>query len=502
MKRKEWKYKGIGFLLAICLSLLSPLAALGESEETGGAPELSAEAAVVMDLDTGDILYGKAENEAIYPGGLTKIMTVLLLAENYDLTKMVSFSEILYDLEEDSLKLELQPGEEITLYDAACAIMLSSANDVANGIAEYIAGSPDAFAVRMNERAAELGCVNTHFSNPHGLYREDLYTCAGDLALIAKAAYENEAFREICRLTEYTIPATNLTESPRQLLNYHQMIQEGSGYYQEWCLGGKSSYTSQGLNSIVTFGSSGEKNLVSVVLGVPDADAAYEETADLFYYGFGEASDVKEAAEGAKKQARGQTGLEPISASEEAGETLTPPTTKDTLQQTEEELQTTESTGETAGESAAEELTENTENRAEESAGETEAGTQKSENSIDTVLNRLEEFWNVGRGVASRYAKDHFKQVFALGCLFMLFLLLLIIVLFRRAVRGSKSRRERERAERIWKEKESLIETMSVEELEEELRRREKLEREMIDGGTEKKDSDGINPASYPRGDE
>ncbi len=495
MKMKKWKYRGMSFLL-LCLTLLPSFVVHGETEDAEAMPELSAKSAVVMDLGTGDVICSKAENEKLYPGGLTKIMTVLLMAENCDLTRTVSFSEIIYDLEEDSMKLELQPGEEITLYDAACAIMLSSANDVANGVAEYMAGSPEAFAAMMNDRAAELGCKNTHFSNPHGLYSEELYTSAYDFALISRAAYENETFREICRLTEYTIPATNLTDGPRQLTNYHQMLQEDSGYYQEWCLGGKSSYTSQGLNSIVTFGSDGKKNLVSVVLEVPEADAAYAETIDLLYYGFGDASDDKKNDGESEIQTLGVTGLEPISSSQEPGETGQEPG-EGSSSQTEAVSSETDGTPQTA--------TGTEENIAESGAeyvGEETEGTRKSENSIDAVLEQVEKYWNEGRVAASEYAKAHFEQVFALGCLFMLFLFLLILVLLRRAIRGSRSRRKRERTERILREKESMIDSLSLEELVEELHKRERLEAEMTGTRVKEKDADGIDPAGYPRGDE
>ncbi len=493
MKIEKWKYRGVVFLV-LCLSLLPSLAALGESEGGEAVPELSARAAAVMDLDTGDLIYGKAENEMLYPGGLTKIMTVLLMVEDCDLSETVSFSEIMYDLEEESLRLALQPGEEITLYDAACAIMLSSANDVANGVAEYIAGSPEAFAGKMNDRAAELGCKNTHFANPHGLYSEDTYTSAYDFALIARAAYENATFREICKLTEYTIPATNLTDSPRQLQNYHQMLQVDSGYYQEWCLGGKSSYTSQGLNSIVTFGSSGGKNLVSVLMAVPEADAAYNETIDLLYYGFGDTSGAQEKDAETETQTQGRMGLEPISTSQETGGTVQPVPEDVTLPAEEAPLPA----GET--ENTTENVQQQTEGAA-ENAGEGVGEIRESENSIDAVLDQVEEFWTRGRVIAAEYAKTHFAQVLALGCMFMLFLFLLIVVLLRRAVRGSRSQRERKRTDRILREKESLIEHMSVEELEEELRRREKPEPGINGGRREKQDSEGIDPTSYPRGD-
>lgn len=436
---KKWKHGSMAFLI-LCLSLLLPsAAALGASAGNKlDGPELLAEAAVMMDADTGEILYSKDMDETEYPGGLTKIMTTLLLAENCNLEEKVSFSEILYNVEEGGLRLGLQPGEEITLYDAACAIMLGSSNDVSNGVAEYMAGSSEAFAEMMNARAAQLGCTNTHFSNPHGLSSSDNYTCARDLALIARAAYENETLRQICSLKEYTIPATNLNDGVRQLQNYHQMLQEGSGYYQDWCMGGKESYTSQSLNSVMTFGSRDGKNLISVVMGVYDSGEAYAETARLFSYGFGD-----------------DTAGEELTETESETERATEKITESPAPATEEQIPAAE---------------ESSESRTPES-GETGEGLQ-DDTRLGGAPGTLTAYLDEGKRFLSAYAEEHFTVVFACGCVFLLLLFVLIVLLLRRCITDSRIRRKRKKAEKIWKEKESLVEQMTVEELEEELRRR------------------------------
>lgn len=426
---KKWKYRKLVFLV-LCLSLLLPsFTVWGETDDK---PKLRAEAAVVMDMDSGDLVYEKDIKRMQYPGGLTKIMTVLLLAENYNLAERVSFSEILYDLGEGSLKLGLQPGEEITLYDAACAIILGSANDVSNGVAEYVAGSKDAFAGMMNNRAKELGCVNTHFSNPHGLYSEDHYTCAYDMALIARAAYENETFRKICGLTEYDIPATNLTDSPRHLVNYHQMRQYGSDYYQEWCEGGKVSYTSQSLNVMVTFGSKGGKHLVSVVMGVDDAEEAYEETARLFTYGFEDSSAHGEKT--TEKATSKETEKRQIPAVNEREESP---------------VQTEEDTGEKL---------------------QMASGT-------DAVIELLTGYVSDWKNTISEYVANHFKVVFIAGCFILFLVFLLIVIMLFRCITDFRIRKKRKKAEKIWREKEAQIEIMTLEELEADLRRRKTTDR-------------------------
>lgn len=126
-------------------------------------PAIEAASATVLDMDSDTFLYSKNAEEKQYPASITKIMTTLLLVENCDLDDEITFSDIVYDLEEGSSHLGIQPGEKMKLRDAAYGIMLASANDISNGVAEYIGGSISGFADLMNERAKEIGCVNTHF---------------------------------------------------------------------------------------------------------------------------------------------------------------------------------------------------------------------------------------------------------------------------------------------------------------------------------------------------
>ena len=262
-----------------------------ESNEIQGWPQgpaIESASAVVMDLDTGVFLYSKNATATQYPASITKIMTTLLLVENCDLDDTITFSSIVYDLEEGSSHLGIQPGEKMKLRDAAYGIMLESANDISNGVAEYMAGSISGFADMMNAKAAELGCVNTHFSNPHGLYSDDHYTCAYDMALIAQAAYNNPVFREIATTEYYEIPETNTTEEIRYLRNHHNMIHSDTEYHRDWAVGGKNGYTEVCKNTLVTYGEKDGKHLVGVVLRVNGAGKAYQETARIMEYSFDE----------------------------------------------------------------------------------------------------------------------------------------------------------------------------------------------------------------------
>ncbi|EJW90617.1 D-alanyl-D-alanine carboxypeptidase, partial [gut metagenome] len=128
-----------------------------------------------------------------------------------------TFTEEVNNIEPDSTHIGIKPGETLTMKDCAYAILLASANEVSSGVAEYIGGTVPAFVDSMNERAAQLGCENTHFVNANGLYHEDHYTTARDLALISREAFQNETFREIIKTPYYIVPTTNITPETRWL---------------------------------------------------------------------------------------------------------------------------------------------------------------------------------------------------------------------------------------------------------------------------------------------
>ena len=266
-----------------------------DTNEIPGWPQgeaVQSASAVVMDMNTGTFLYSKNAYEKRYPASITKIMTAMVALENGNLDDEITFDESVYDLEEGSSHVGIQPGEKMTLRHALYALMLESANDAGVGIAEYLGGSLEGFAELMNKKAEELGCVNTHFTNPHGLHNENHYTCAYDMALIAQAAYEIPEFREMVSSTQSYCPPTNVTEEERYFVNHHKMIQEESEYYEEWCTGGKTGYTSDAWNTLVTYGEKNGRKQVCVVLRVPGAVKCYEETALLMNYGFDNFSQV------------------------------------------------------------------------------------------------------------------------------------------------------------------------------------------------------------------
>ena len=247
---------------------------------------VQAASAIVMDMDTGAILYGKSIYDKHYPASITKIMTLLVAVENGNLDDVITCSPEVYNIEAESSNAGIAPGEKVTLRQALYGLMLESANDLGMAIAVHIAGSISDFARMMNDKAKELGCVNTNFVNPHGLHNSDHYVCAYDMALISKAAYSNEICRDFMGTIEANIPPTNMTEETRYFINHQRLLREDSDYYQSWCTGGKTGYTSDAWNTLVTFGEKNDLRLVCVLLEENGSDRSYLETTDLMNYGF------------------------------------------------------------------------------------------------------------------------------------------------------------------------------------------------------------------------
>lgn len=248
-------------------------------------PKVMAETAIVMDMDTEEILYAKGIDEKRAPASTTKILTAMLAIEKVPFETQITFTDEVNNIEVGSTHIGIKPGETLTMKDCAYAILLASANEVSSGVAEYIGTTVPAFVDMMNQRAKELGCTNTHFVNANGLYDENHYTTARDLAIIAKAAFQNETFREVVKTPYYIVPKTNITDEERWLNNHHKMILQGSEYY-EGCLGGKTGYTEKAGNTLVTYAERNGRKLVCALLADVNVVAQYTDTKALLDYGF------------------------------------------------------------------------------------------------------------------------------------------------------------------------------------------------------------------------
>ncbi len=174
------------------------------------ADELYAESAILIDAKSGNTLSSKNEHARMHPASTTKIMTLLLGIESgIELDSVIAIPQAAADVPSDSTLIPVYPGDQMSFRDLLKSFFLCSGNDGANAIAMLVSGSIENFVIRMNSRAAEIGCVDTHFANAHGYTNEEHYTTAYDLALITRTAMENETFREIAKLTSATINILN-----------------------------------------------------------------------------------------------------------------------------------------------------------------------------------------------------------------------------------------------------------------------------------------------------
>lgn len=248
-------------------------------------PVTASQTSVVIDAATGQVLVEKGMDHMMYPASITKIMTVLLALENGDPDKIHTMSyEAVHSIDPNSTHIALTEGEQVSLRDLMYATMVASANDAANGIAECVAGSIDRFVEMMNEKAKEIGAVNTHFSNANGLHHSDHYTTAYDMALITKYALSVKGFREYWCAEEYTIQPTNKQSQSRQMGTQHSMFVESQFTY-EGCTGGKLGYTEEARHTSVTSAKRGEVELICVTMSSQKYEK-YEDTAALLDYCF------------------------------------------------------------------------------------------------------------------------------------------------------------------------------------------------------------------------
>lgn len=263
------------------------------TDSTSSELTLTAESAILMDATTGKILYEKNSRTKQYPASITKLMTILLALEHGSLEDEITFShDAVFSIEPGSAHIAIQEGEILTLEQVLYGIMLRSANECANAAAEYVDGSMEKFAEHMTARAKELGCENTNFVNANELFDENHYTTAYDMALIAQEFLKNETYRSMMSNTYYLIPPTNKQPEERPLHGQHQMLNENSLYYYEPAEGGKTGYTVEAQNTLVTYAKQGDTELIAVVLKCNGAQH-YVDTKTLFEYGFANYQTVK-----------------------------------------------------------------------------------------------------------------------------------------------------------------------------------------------------------------
>ncbi len=275
--------KAVTLLIVSAMLLLFAVPALAE----GSDPDVFSSGYCVMNLDTGEIVFQKDMNEKKFPASITKVMTALVVLENCeDLSDTLTFSETTINsmtANSSTLTPRAEIGEQMTVEDALYGMILSSANECAEALAEYTAGSVEKFADLMNAKAKELGAVNTHFVNACGLHDENHYTTPYDMALIFRAALQNEEFVKIDSTKVYTIPKTNMHEE-RTCGMTHQLINGTIPF--EGVYAGKTGHTLEAGRTLMTACERNNLHLAVVVMG-SDNDHFYTDTEILFEYAFG-----------------------------------------------------------------------------------------------------------------------------------------------------------------------------------------------------------------------
>ncbi|MGN0297842.1 MAG: D-alanyl-D-alanine carboxypeptidase family protein [Lachnospiraceae bacterium] len=259
------------------------------------APQISSEAAILVELNTGVILYAKNATKLMYPASTTKLMTALLTLENCDLDDIHTFtaSEV-NTIPSGSSHIGMRPNESLTVRDCLYGLLLPSANEVANGLAIQVGGDMDSFVELMNQRAQELGCVNTHFVNPNGLHNENHYTCAYDLFLILQACVNIPSFVEISSSPTYYRYADELLDKDIPMANTHSMIRINTEYYYEKAICGKTGWTDEAGRCLTTYASDGSIDLICVTMNA-EAPQQFIDTKTLLEYGFQNFSVVNAA---------------------------------------------------------------------------------------------------------------------------------------------------------------------------------------------------------------
>ena len=275
-------------ILLFCLMIISIQTISFASE-----PNLNSEAAILVEVSTGRIIYEKNSTKQMYPASTTKVLTAIIVIENCKLDEIVTVREsALSNIPSGYVTCNLQIGEQLTVKDLLYALMIPSANDAAYVLAEYVAGSVEDFSVMMNDKARELGCKSTHFVNPNGIHEESHYSTAYDLYLITNYAMKNEFFRSLVATTEYTLPSTEKYPSEdRFLKTTNELLNKSSiKYYYKNAIGIKTGYTSKAGNCLIGAASRDGLEFIAVVLNGGTTNdglnSRYVDSKKLFEYAY------------------------------------------------------------------------------------------------------------------------------------------------------------------------------------------------------------------------
>lgn len=258
-------------------------------ENWPAGPKIGAESAMLIEVNTGTVLYAKNIDEQLYPASVTKILTALIAMENCDMDEMVTFSqEAISSIDwRNDANLGIAPGNSITMEQCLYGLLVGSANEVAYAIAEHISGDGniEGFAELMNKRAEELGCTNSHFVTPNGIHDSNHYTSAHDLALIGQAFFSNELLARMSATTSYKVPKTATQPRDDMIVYAKSKLHPGKEYAYDGLVGTKTGYTDYARQTLI---SCAERNGMKLLCVIMKEESPYQfsDTVELFNYGF------------------------------------------------------------------------------------------------------------------------------------------------------------------------------------------------------------------------
>ena len=307
--------KMAGLLLAAGLSIGCAGTALARPDWPSDMG-IMAEGGIVMDFNSGAVIFGQNIHQASPPASITKLLTALVVLENSSLDETVTFSyDAINNVEAGSgNKLSLETGDQLSVEDCLYAMLLVSSNQAANALAEHVGGSREGFVEMMNQKIEELGCGESHFANPSGLNDEDQYVSPYDMPLIAKASFSNETLLTIDSAQTYTIPATiNNPDGLTFQMEHRLLVTEdpSSQFYCEGAVAGKTGYTSLAGNTLVTYAARDGQELIAVVLKGSQPQY-YLDSKTLLEFGFSNFQNWNIA----ENETAYTTGQEPIAIGE------------------------------------------------------------------------------------------------------------------------------------------------------------------------------------------
>lgn len=256
-----------------------------------GNPKIYSEAAILIESKTGKILYEKNIYERKYPASTTKILTAIIALENCDLNEVATASQTaIHSVKSGYSIANIQVGESFTIGELIDVMMIHSANEAANVIAEHISGSISEFANLMNQKAKEIGCLDSNFVNANGSHNDNHYSTAYDLAMIARYCMNNEEFRKIVTKSSCSLPTTEIYQEERVFKNTNSLMQESSRYYYPYCNGIKTGFTTPAKNCLISSSNKDGFEVISVILHAEATEdglsARYLDTINLFEYGY------------------------------------------------------------------------------------------------------------------------------------------------------------------------------------------------------------------------